>query len=123
MSPPPALVVQPSGPARNLRPHATSTPPSRGGVNLPDLSTASAPPPPSIPRDGATTRNPYHRKRPTASTTAESVFKTVDGRNTTPLARATMAPLATPPSQNTFALVLDAADESHTVLHGAPVYL
>ena len=44
---------------------------------------------------------------------AESVFKTVTGRNTTPLNWSTVAPSATPPSQNTFAL-LDAAEESHT---------
>ena len=89
-------------------------PPRRGGVNPPDLSTASAHPPP-LPRDGALT--PDHRKRPTASTTAASVFTTVAGRNTTPLTRATVAPLATPPSQNTFVL-FDAADESHALAVG-----
>ena len=46
-------------------------------------------------------------------TKADSVFKTVAGRNTTPLNRATVAPSATPPLQNTFALI-DAVDESHT---------
>ena len=107
MSPPPTPVVKP---ARNLRSCALSPPPRRGGVTPPDLSTASARPPP-LPRDGATT--PDHRKRPTASTTAASTFTTVAGRNTTPLNRATVAPSASPPLQNTFAL-LDAADESHT---------
>jgi hypothetical protein len=121
MSPPPTPVVQPSGPAKNLRSRATSTPPSRGGVNPPDLSTALAPPP-SIPRDGATTYNPNPRKWPTASTTVESVFKTVAGRNTTPLTRATVAPSATPPSQNTFVL-LDAAYESHTGTLAAGTYV
>jgi hypothetical protein len=110
MSPPPTPVVQPLAQPKNLRSRATSTPPHRGGVNPPDLSTTSAPPPP-LPWDGDTT--PDHRKRPTASTTAESVFKTVAGRNTTPLNRDTVATSATPPSQSTFA-VLDAADESHT---------
>ncbi len=39
------------------------------------------------------------------------------GRNTTPLTRAKVAPPATPPSQNTFAL-LDAADKSHALAAG-----
>ena len=111
MSPPPTPVVKPS---RNLRSRALSLPPRRRGVNLPDIPTASAHPPP-LPRDGAIT--PDHRKRPTASTTAASTFTTVAGRNTTPLNRATVAPSASPPLQNTFAL-LDAADEPHALAAG-----
>jgi len=92
----------------------TFPPPCRGGVTPPDLSTASARPPP-LPRDGDIT--PDHRKRPVASTrpsartTVASPFTKVAGRNTTPLPRATVAPSAVPPSQNMFA-PLDAADES-----------
>jgi len=111
MSPPPTSVVKPS---RNLRSRALSLPPRRWGVNLPDIPTASAHPLP-LPRDGAIT--PDHRKRPTASTTAASTFTTVAGRNTTPYNRATVAPSASPPSQNTFAL-LDAADEPHALAAG-----
>ena len=79
MSPPPMPVVKPS---RNQRSLALSLPPRCWGVNLPDIPTALAHPPP-LPRDGAIT--PDHRKRPRASTTAASTFTTVAGRNTTPL--------------------------------------
>ena len=101
-------------PSRNLRSRALSLPPHCWGVNLPDIPTASAHPPP-LPRDGAIT--PDHRKRPTASTMAASTFTAVAGRNTTPFTRATVAPLASPPSQNTFAL-LDAVDEPHMLTAG-----
>ena len=67
--------------------------------------------PPPLPRTGATT--PDHRKWPTASTPAVSIYTTVAGRNTTPLDWAMVAPSDTPPLQNTFAL-LAAADEPHT---------
>jgi hypothetical protein len=55
--------------------------------------------------------------RPSACTTVASPFTNVAGRNTTPLSRATVAPLAVPPPQNTFAL-LEAVDESPALAEG-----
>jgi hypothetical protein len=78
------MQVDPSGPAKNLRPRAHSTLPNLGGVNPTDPSSAAAPPP-QIPRDGATTRTPDHRTQPQASPTEESLFHTVTGRNTPPM--------------------------------------
>jgi hypothetical protein len=116
MSPP--TQVNPSGPAKNLRPRAHSTLPNPGGVNPTDPSSAAAPPP-QIPRDGATTHTPDHRMQPQASTTEESLFHTVTGRNTTPMHLATITHSVKPPLQNAFEDLVR-ADEDSTAADGAP---
>jgi hypothetical protein len=108
MSTPPTT-VDPSSTAKKSRPRATPTPPTRGGALHTDTPTASALPP-LIPRAGATTRTPNHRKQPTASTIAGLQFAPVAGRNTTRFTRASLPATAEPPSQNSFA-ELDTTDD------------
>ena len=91
-------------PSRNLRSRALSLPPRRRGVNLPDIPTATAHPPP-LPQDGAIA--PDRRKRPTASTMAASPFTAVAGHNTTLFNWATVAP----PASHALAAGMVAADK------------
>ena len=108
MSTPPTN-VNPSSTTKKSRPSTTPTPPTHGGAPHTDTPTASALPP-LIPRAGATTRTPDHRKRPTASTTAGSQFAPVAGRNTTRFTRASLPAMAEPPLHNSFA-ALDTTDD------------
>jgi hypothetical protein len=90
-------LVDPSGPARNLRSHTPST-------------TA---PPPALPQAGATTHAPDHRKtQPAASTTEKQLFNPIFGHNAIPLDLATIAHLTTTPLPNRFAGFADLDEDS-----------
>jgi hypothetical protein len=113
MSPPTS--VNPAGPAKNLRSsenlrsHVTS----RGGVRHTNPSPSTAPTP-QLPRDGASLCPPDHRTTARASTTTDSVYHTVTGRNTTPVHLATIAQSDAPPSTNAFADLARTDEDSTT---------